>query len=169
MVKKKQISTEKSGTNIREVLRLLAETPVQLEKLSWRMSDQKLHKPFGKEERSFVECLAHLLNCEARSSEAIHLALIAREPVIVPVHPERDLGKLLRYELMPFPELLSYFKFRRSVLLKVLNSLKEKQWSRVIREVGKQRQESVYWQARGLALHESEHVWEIESKLGRNP
>ena len=166
---KKKISTEQTDANLREVLRLLYETPVQLKKLSKGLSNKKLHEPLGKGERSFVECLAHLLNCEARTSEAITLALLAKEPPFTAIHPERDLGKLLRYDLMDFHELLAYFKFRRVVLLKVLSSLKDSQWSRVIRQTEKQRKESVYWQARGQALHEWEHLIELESKLSNKP
>jgi hypothetical protein len=51
------------------------------------------------------------------------------------------------------------------VLLRVLTSLSEADWARSIREVGKQRQESVYWRARSLALHELEHLAELERKL----
>jgi hypothetical protein len=35
------------------------------------------------------------------------------------------------------------------------------------RDFGKQRKESVYWQARGLALHEWEHVQDLENKVSR--
>lgn len=162
---KKQITTEQTVENIREILRLLSETPVRLERLSKGLPEVKLHEPLGKGERSFIEALAHLLNCEARSSDAITLALMLKEPMLAPIHPERDLGKLLHYEKFPFDELLKYFKFRRKVLLEILNSLKDGQWSQAIRQEGKQRRESVYWQARGLALHELEHVQDLERKL----
>lgn len=164
---KKQISTEQSQSNIQKVLGLLSETPSRLERLRKGLSDKKLHNPLGEGERSFAEGLAHLLNCEARSFESICLALLAKEPVFTPIHPERDLGKLLRYELLPIDELLAYFKLRRAVLLNVLSPLSEGKWSRVVREEGKQRRESVYWQARGLALHELEHVDDLEKKLNK--
>jgi hypothetical protein len=162
---KKQISTEQTEANIKEVLRQLGETPGQLERLSKGLSEEKLREPLGRGERSFVEALTHILNCEARTSEAIMLALLAKEPPFTPIHPERDLGKLLQLETFAFEELLSYFILRRKILLKVLHSLKESQWSRVIRQEGKQRKESVYWQARGQALHELEHVEDLERKL----
>ncbi len=162
---KKQISTEQTEANIQEVLRLLTETPGQLEQLSRGLSESKLREPLGKGERSFIEALAHILNCEARTFEAITLALLAKEPPFTPIHPERELGKLLQFDRMDFDELLAYFKFRRAVLLNALHSLKEGQWSRVIRQEGKQRQESVYWQARGQALHELEHVEDLGRKL----
>jgi hypothetical protein len=163
----KQISTEQTDANIKEVVRLLAETPVQLERLSKGSSDKQLREPLGKGERSFVQALAHILNCEARTTETIQLALLANEPAFTPIHAERDLGELLQYETLPFDELLAYFKFRRKVLLRVLESLTEKKWSRAVREEGKQRKESVYWQARGQALHELEHVQDLEGKLSR--
>lgn len=164
---KKHIPTEQTEANIREVLRLLSETPGQLERLGKILPEAKPYEPLGRGERSFIETVAHLLNCEARSSEAIILALLVKEPLLAPVHPQRDLGKLLHYEQFPFDELLAYFKFRRGVLLNVLNSLKDSQWSRVARQEGKQRQESVYWQARALALHELEHIQHLEDKIGK--
>lgn len=166
---KKQISTDQTEENIKEVLRLLDETPGRLEKLSRGLSEKQLHEPLGKGERSFIEGLAHLVNCEAITADSIQLALIRNEPMIAGIHAERDLGRLLRFDLMPFDELLSYFKFRRVVLLKVLTPLKGNQWSRVIRESGKQRKESIYWRARGQALHELEHVLDLESKLTKKP
>ena len=164
---KKQISTDQTEANIEKVLRLLAESPERLEKLSKRLSDKKLHEPLGTGERSFTEVLAHILNCEAITTESIYLALMLKEPAIRRVHAERDLGKLIRLDQMPFGELMTYFKFRRAVLLKVLSSLTDKQWSKMMREEGKQRKESVYWRARGQALHELEHIQDLEVKLNK--
>lgn len=164
---KKQISTDQTEANIEEVLSLLIDAPEQLEKLSKGLSDKKLHEPLGAGERSFIETLAHILNCEAITSEAIYLALILKKPAIHRIHAERDLGKLIHLNQMPFGELMTYFKFRRTVLLKVLSPLTEKQWSKMIREEGKQRKESVYWRARGQALHELEHIQDLENKLNK--
>lgn len=72
---------------------------------------------------------------------------------------------MLRYNLSDFDDLLMYFKFRRTVMLRVLSGLKEVQWLCAIREEGKQRKETVYWRARSLALHEVEHVWDLEKKV----
>jgi len=162
---KKQISTEQTDANIREVLRLLSETPDRLAKLSKGLSDKKLREPLGKTERSFAEILAHILNCEAIIAESVYLALMLKEPVIHPIHAERDLGRLIRLDQLPFGELMEYLRFRRTLLLKVLDSLKESQWSRAIRQQGKQRKESVYWQVRAQALHELEHIQALEKKL----
>lgn len=162
---KKPILTNQTEANIREVLRLLSATPKQLAQLSKGLPEKKLREPLGAGERSFIECLAHLTNCEAITADAIYLALMLNEPAIAPIHAERDLGKLLRFDQMEFSELLSYFTFRRKILLGVLHSLPEKKWSRTIREEGKRRKESVYWRARGQAMHELEHLTDLERKL----
>jgi hypothetical protein len=111
--------------------------------------------------------LAHLIHTESRSSETIYLALFLKEPLVPDIHPERQWGKLLRFDLLPFSELLVYFKIRRVVLLRVLASLTEPQWKRSIREAGKKRQESIYWRARTIAMHELDHVSDLQNKLNK--
>jgi hypothetical protein len=162
---KKTVSTEPTGSNIAKIMELLTDTPHKLESLDRSVSREQLRKPMGPGERSMTENLAHLINCEARSSEAIYLALLADEPLFIDIHPERQLGKLLRFDLLAFSDLLTYFKLRRTVLVRVLSSLTEDQWSRSIREGGKKRKESVYWRARSIAMHELEHLTEMENKL----
>ena len=163
---KKAISTELTDTNIAKVLEVLAETPARLESLSKGISEEQLCQPLGAGERSFTEDLAHLIHTESRSSEAIYLALLLKEPLVPDIHPERQWGKLLRFDLLPFSELLVYFKVRRVVLLRVLASLPEPQWRRSIREAGKKRQESIYWRARTIAMHELDHLSDLQNKLG---
>ena len=86
---KKAVSTEATKANIANVMALLADTPVQLERLSVALDASQLRQPIKPGERSFGEVLAHLVHCEARSSEAIYLALLANEPLFPDVHPER--------------------------------------------------------------------------------
>jgi len=168
MQTKKEISTEQTDSNIQDVLQLLADTPNRLAALAKGLSDKKLREPLGDGERSFAKTLAHIINCEALSADSIYQALLLNEPAIPHIHAERDLGKLLRFDLLDFHDLLAYFKIRRAILLRVLNSLPDKKWSRAIREQGKQRKESVYWRARGQALHELEHLTDLEKKLGKS-
>jgi hypothetical protein len=162
---KKAISPELTTSNVAKVIDLLAETPGKLQSLSKGLLLERLHLPLAPGERSPTQVLAHLINSEARSSEAIYLALLVDEPVFIDIHPERQWGKLLRYDLWPFSELLAYFSLRRAVLLRILSSLDEAEWSRSIREEGKQRKESIYWRARSIALHEVEHLADLEDKL----
>lgn len=162
---KKTISTEQTESNIVLILDLLAGTPEKLESLSNQLPRTQLLQALAVGERSFVEILAHLLNFEARVSEAVVQALLLEEPILADIHPERQLGKLLRYDRLPFVDLLAYFKFRRVILLNILKGLTQDQWSRSIREGGKKRRESVYWKMRALALHEHEHLVEIEVRI----
>jgi hypothetical protein len=167
MPAKKAISTQQTPANIAAVMALLTDAPAQLARLSASLPEARLRQPLGPGQRSFAEVLAHLLYCEALTADAIYQALLLDEPLIADIHAERQLGKLLRFDLLPFRDLLAYFNLRRAVLLRVLTGLDDKGWSRAIREAGKQRKESVYWRARGQALHEVEHVTEIESGLKR--
>lgn len=162
---KKQISTEQNESNIREVIQLLTEMPARLDSLRQKLSAEKLRQPLAPGERTPTEVVAHILHCEELTVQAIYLALLTKEPLAPNIHAERDLGKLVRLDLQPFDELLSYYKLRRNVLVRVLESLTEKQWSRTIRETNKARKESVYWRARGQALHELEHILDLEAKL----
>ena len=161
----KTISTDITDANITNVTALLADTPLQLERLSRALSSEQLCQPLAFGERSFSEDLAHLIHTEARSSEAIYLALLMEEPLFPDIHPERQWGKLLRFDVLAFPDLLDYFNLRRIVLLRVLSSLTKEQWQRSIREDGKKRKESVYWRARTIAMHELEHLSNLQNKL----
>jgi hypothetical protein len=159
------ISTEQTETNIVRVLEILAETPRQLTRLSQGRPTDALRQPLAPGERSFTETVAHILNCDERASESIYAALVLREPLVLPIHPERQWGKLLRYDQCESAALLAYFTFRRASLLRVIGKLTPAQWGRVVREEGKARQESVYWLARGMALHELAHLGELETRL----
>ena len=164
-MKKKTISTEQTRANINRLIAILEDSPGWIERLSHSLTDEQLGQSLGQGERSFIEKLAHLVHSEARASEAIYLALLVDEPMLAQVHAERQWGNLLRFDLLPFAELLVYFKLRRTVLLRVLAGLDDGLWSRTVREAGKKRQESVYWKARALALHELEHLTDLEHKI----
>lgn len=163
---KQQIPTQQTKGNIADILSILAQTPEHLARLSGLLSQERLQSPLAEGERSFLEVLAHLVNCELRTSGEIYLALMADEPFIHDIHPERQWGKLWRHDLFDFSELLSYFTFRRKVLMRVLNTLTDAQWSRVVREENKQRKESVYLLARVLCMHEQGHIEELERFTG---
>lgn len=162
---KTTISTSLTPANIDSVLEILAESPARLQALTKSLPKAKWNQPLGKDERTPVEILAHILNSEARSAEMIYQALLVDEPYFADIHSERDWGKLLRLDLLDFDELLGYFNVRRKVLLRVLSGLSEAQWARSIQEEGKKRRESVYWRARTIVMHESDHLDDLENKL----
>jgi hypothetical protein len=164
---KKNIPTSITDKNIASILDLLAASSNRLDALSKSVASELLYRPLAKGERTPTEVLAHMLNGEAVSSEMIYRALLANEPFFDDIHPERGWGKLLRFDLLEFSELLAYFIIRRKVLLRVLSGLTAKDWARTVREEGKQRKESVYWRARTIAMHESDHLDDLENKLTR--
>lgn len=163
---KKIISTAMTPANIASVIEQLGGTPRSLIALSEGFPSETMRQPLKPGERSFIEILAHIVNCDERTTESIYAALLLNTPQLLNIHPERQWGKLLHYEQFEHMELLSYFVFRRKALLQVLNKLTDAQWGRTIQEEGKQRQESVYWRARGQALHEAEHLAQIETRFG---
>jgi hypothetical protein len=160
-----RIATDLTATNTARVLDLLAQTPETLSAMRRHVSGEQARRPLRSGERSFVETVAHLIHVEARSAESMYLALLLTEPLLPTVHAERAWGRLLRFDALEVDELLAYFNIRRKVLLRVLKGLKEKEWGRIVRAAGKQRQETVYWQARALALHEAEHIKELKERM----
>ena len=163
----KAITPDQTAENIAKVLEVLTEAPIRLEALSKSVSAERLSQQLGKGERTPTEVLAHMINGEARSAEMIYQALLVDEPFFADFHPDRNWGKLTRFDLLEFSELLAYFKIRRKVLLRVLSRLKENDWGRAVREEGKQRKESVYLRARQIVMHELDHVGDLENKLGK--
>ncbi len=162
---KPSISTQTTPTNIQAVLALLEVSPHEFERFGLLLPDAEHTSPLGEGQRSLVQDLAHVINSDEISSQAIYLALLLDEPLLHDIHSERDWGQLLRRDLFPFSDLIAYFKLRRAVLLRVLQSLNEAQWHRTIREEGKQRRESVYWRARVIALHEADHIADLERRI----
>jgi hypothetical protein len=161
----KTLSTDQTPENIASVLDVLTETPDRLERLSQSVPAEKFRQPLGKDERTPTEVLAHMINGEARSAEMIYQALLVHEPLFADFHPDRNWGKLTRFDLLDFSELLVYFIIRRKVLLRVLSKLKEKDWERGIREEGRKYPESIYKRARSLVMHELDHMADLETKL----
>ncbi len=163
----KALSTEFSRANSAKAVAYLTATPQALLQLSALFDPQALYQPLRAGDRSFMEILAHIVNCDERTNESIYVALLLKEPLVLDIHPERQWGKLLHYEQGDAAELLAYFSFRRKTLLRILNGLSEAQWARTIQEAGKQRKETVYLLARVQAMHEVHHLAEIESFSGK--
>ncbi len=162
----KSIPTELTPANILRVLEVLTESPNRLARLA-AQPPERLTAPLASGERSATEMLAHLLHCEAISAGFIYLALMRNGATDQDIHPERDLGRLLKLGQFPFIELMAYFRLRRMALLRVLEALKPLQWENCLHVPGKKRAETVYWRARSLALHEAEHLDEIDVRLAK--
>lgn len=156
------LSTELTKANMALALEMLSAAPGRMRKFAASRAAGTEAEPLAPGERSAVEMLAHMLNVEARSAESVYLALLLKEPELPDIHPERDWGRLVRLEDLPFDRLVEYFELRTTMLHRVLERLTEAQWSRTVRETGKARRESVYWRVRTLALHTDVHLRELE-------
>jgi len=157
-----KISTKPTPTNITTVLDILKATPGQL--YICREHVDSPREPLAEGERSLVATVAHLINCDAQTTQGIYLALLRDTPTLLDLHPERDWGKLLQVETLDCDELLAYFRVRRLMLMAVLERLSDDAWTRSVQPENKKRTESVYYLARSLALHEQAHVEELQTK-----
>lgn len=161
-----KISTKLTSSNTEKLSALLAETPLCLKTLSAPLSTDEIQAPLAPGEWSFTEILAHLLACEELTSRAIYLALLLDAPTVPYVHPTRQWNSLLRYDRLPFSELLSTFALRRRVLLHTLHELTDAQWARPVQHQGK-RASSVYGEVRTLALHEQAHCQHLAREIAQ--
>ena len=164
---RKRLTARTSDERIALILDTLEAAPGRLRELSDGLSGAQLNLPLGAGERSFKRDLTHLIYCAERGAIPIYYALASDQPLMPRIHAERQWGKLLRYEAFALPELFAYFSFSRRALLNVLRRLSSPQWQRTIQPEGKRRQESVYYSARGLCLHEYGHLEDLARKLGR--
>ena len=126
--------------------------------LSCGLNEAELTTPLGAGERSFKRDLTHLIYCAERGADPIHHALLLQDAFMPRIHAERDWGALMRYEAFEIAALMAYFEFRRAALLGILHGLSQAQWARSVRREGVRRRESVYYCARGLAIHELGHL-----------
>ena len=163
----KRLSTQPSDARIALILQVLAAAPERLRELGSGLTEAELTTPLGAGERSFKRDLTHLIYCAERGADPIHHALLLKDAFMPRIHAERDWGALMRYEAFEIAELMAYFTFRRRALLRILQGLSREQWERAVRREGVKRKESVYYAARGLAVHELGHLEDLAGKLGR--
>ena len=159
---KPKISTKITNSNIEKVRDLLTKSPKILTELCSGMNEEVGKRPFSPNEWSFADQIAHLLHCEAISSQSIYQALIQPQSTIVDIHPERQFGKLVQYNSLSLVELEQLFTIKRKILTAVLTHLTEEQWHHQV-TIPNKRSKSVYLIARSLALHEMDHL--IFSKI----
>ncbi len=151
------IPTKLSESSIAAVKDTLKATAKFLSECIQSKSPQELDAPLTPGEWSFREVMAHLLTTNEVSMNTIVYGMALNEPILPEIHPRRDWGRLLQYADYPLEDILHVYQFKRRVLLGILGRLSQKQWSAVIhRPPGKAT--TVFLQARGIALHDLEHV-----------
>jgi hypothetical protein len=160
------LGTKATRTNIQKILALLEEFPQRIASLTVNLDNERLHTPLVEEEWSLVEILAHLRCCEEVWANTIYTMLALDDPELAEVHP-RQWAKVVKYDRLDFRISFRVFHLRRRELLEVLLGLPVEAWLRT--GVIKGRQHSVYSQARRLALHEADHLEQIEALIPGEP
>ena len=151
-----------SPLEIATYLKLLAETPHRLEKVT--RDFDSAHLGFKPDENSWSvnEILAHLRACADVWGDSIE-AMLAEDYPRVPYRHPRQWIKKTDYLELPFHESFQAFIVQRRKLLRVLKPLAPEAWSRAATIQG--REHTVFTQVRRMAMHESMHCEQIENLL----
>jgi hypothetical protein len=156
--KKKEIPTSFSEAAVNNIFTILEYTPNYLTSIARHFNDKSSVEPIIEGKRSFRETLIHLLNIEGLNYTTIYAAFLLNKPKIYPIHAERDFDRLSLFSDFRINELLETFCFERRKSLSFLRSLKGSDWHRQLTEKAKAREETIYWRARVLAIHDFTHV-----------
>ncbi len=153
-----------SPAAINQHLQTLVETPRRLHALSEGLSDEILASPPGSKDWSAVEVLAHMRSCSDLWSYSIFAMLAADSPTLALLDARRWV-KTTKYATLGFRRLLLAFSLDREDLFAVVNGLPESAWARSA-DIGG-RKHTVFSQFRRMALHETEHLMQIEQLVSR--
>ena len=148
---------------VEQVLALLAATPPRLAELTVGLTESQLHAVPTSGEWSANEVLAHLRACADVWGECMMTIITQDKPTLRAVSPRtwiKDIG-YLEQEFQPS---LRAFGAQRTRLLRVLEPLTSKGWSRsaTVTGAGKPLEWTVLYYARRLAVHERPHLKQIE-------
>jgi DinB family protein len=147
---------------IAKYLVMLEEFPLTLAALTAGLSEEQLRWSPGKKEWSIVEVLAHLRACTEIWSFSMY-AMLAEDKPVFPLLDERRWAKAARYATFDFQPSFQLFCLQRQELIAVLKPLDIETWARSANIEG--RNHTVFSQARRMALHETEHLDQIQALL----
>ena len=147
---------------IAKYLALLEEFPRTVTAWTTRLSEDQLRWSPGKKDWSIVEVVAHLRACAEIWSFSIYAMLTEDKPAL-PLLDERRWAKAARYATFEFHPSFQIFCLQRGELLVVLKALDFESWVRSANIEG--RNHTVFSQSRRMALHETEHLEQIQALL----
>jgi hypothetical protein len=151
---------------IAKYLALLEEFPRTVAARTAGLSEAQLRWSPGKKDWSIVEVLAHLRACTEIWSFSIYAMLAENKPVF-PLLDERRWAKAAHYVIFEFQPAFQIFCLQRQELLAVLQPLDIETWARSANIEG--RNHTVFSQSRRMALHETEHLNQIQALLDNLP
>jgi hypothetical protein len=143
---------------------ILAETPGHLARACEGLDDSRLVEQPDPKSWSVLENLAHLRACADVWGASIE-AILAVDGVTQRKISPRTYIRRTNYLQLQFHDSLAAFARQRESLLAVLRSLAPDDWSRGASIDG--RVHTVFTQARRMALHERDHLDQIEETVAR--
>lgn len=148
------------------VLELLATTPSRIASLTQNVASGNLYFRPNPNTWSANDVLAHLRACADVWGKSISEMIIKDVPQLRYISPRSWIRKT-DYLKQDFQESLKAFTSQRRELLRVLNSLEIKDWSRSATFTGitKDREQTVFSYAYRTAEHEHKHCVQIETVL----
>jgi hypothetical protein len=153
----------RGSLTIQQILNMLAETPTRIAALTSGLSPAQLHTAPSDDEWSTNDVLAHLRSCADMWGNCIEVIIAQDRPTIRAINPRTWINST-DYPELEFQLSLRSFANQRTVLLKVLEQLAPKDWSRTatVTGAGKPLVRTVHTYAQWLARHERPHVRQIE-------
>ncbi len=151
---------EPTQPDIDKFLDILTSTPRRLVTCTAGVGEHELHESPGLGQWSVAEVLAHLRACEELWSYSIY-AMLSQENPTLALLDERKWARVTRYAEGSFQNNFQTFVLRRAELVAVLRGLPFDAWSRSA-DIGGRRH-TIFGQVRRIALHELEHVEQIEA------
>jgi hypothetical protein len=148
---------------VEQVLALLVATPPRLAELTLDLTESQLHAAPHRGEWSANEVLAHLRACADVWGSCMMTIISQDRPTIRAINP-RTWIKDTNYLEQEFRSSLGVFSKQRTQLLKVLEPLASKGWSRtaMVTGAGKPLELTVLSYAQRMAVHERPHLKQIE-------
>ena len=145
------------------VLAMLAEGPARIAAATAGLSPERLHAAPGTGQWSANDVLAHLRACADVWGGYMATMLAQDRPSFRAISPRSYIHRT-GYSQQAFDPSFQAFARQRTELLAVLRALTPEQWQRgaVVPPAGRVRQPTVLSYAQRLALHEREHLEQIE-------
>jgi len=152
----------RDSLTIEQILTMLAETPSRIAALAADLTPVQLRAKPNPDEWSANDVLAHLRSCADMWGNCIEVILAQDKPTIRAINPRTWINST-DYPQQEFQPSLRSFAKQRTALLKVLEPLKPKDWSRTatVTGAGKPLIRTVYAYAQWMASHERPHIKQI--------
>ena len=159
----------KSSLTIEQVLTLLPETPPRIAALTAALTSAQLHTPLSPGEWSANDILAHLRACADIWGDCMRVIVTQDRPTLRAINPTTWI-KRTDYREQKFKPSLQTFAAQRADLMKYVESLAPKDWSRTatVTGAGSVLTRTVLFYGQWLAVHERSHMKHLERMFNKH-